>query len=249
MDGLGMALRAAELAVQALRTGGNDGRAVRRQAARDVTIEADVLADRAIRESLRSASPFPILSEESRTEGPAAGEPGYHWIVDPVDGSLNFLRGIPLSCVSIALWRGMEPLVGVIRDLGRDETFSGVVGRGAWLNGAPARVSAAIERSRAVLCTGFPVRSDFSSGALVAFVEHAQAYQKVRVLGSAALSLAYVACGRADAYEERGIALWDVAAGIALVRAAGGEARYRAAGAEYLLDVTAGTPRLMSDSA
>ena len=117
----------------------------------------------------------------------------------------------------------MIPLIGVIYDFNRDELFTGIVGEGAWLNDSPICVSSTENISNAILATGFPVSSDFSQKALYKFVNNITRYQKIRLLGSAALSLAYVSSGRVDIYQENDIKIWDVAAGIAIVRAAGGE--------------------------
>jgi myo-inositol-1(or 4)-monophosphatase len=219
------------------------GRGVRGEAGRDIKIDADFAADRIIHEELARRSSLPVLSEE-RAETASAPE-GYGWIVDPVDGSVNFARQIPFACVSIGLWRGTEPILGVVHDLHRAEVFSGLIGSGAWMNGEPMHVSRIADRRRAVLCSGLPGVSAYGPAKLAAFTARAEAYKKVRLLGSAALSLAYVACGRVDAYAEDGIAIWDVAAGLALVRAAGGAVRYTAledsqvGPAAYRLDVEA----------
>jgi fructose-1,6-bisphosphatase/inositol monophosphatase family enzyme len=210
---------------------------------KDVKIEADYMLDRLICGQLRQRSGLPILSEESEPPDFDGGDQ-YRWVVDPLDGSLNFSRDIPFSCISIALWRGMTPVLGVIHDVTRDERFSGLVGRGTWLNGTRVCVSDVRETRDAVLCTGFPAKADYATGALLAFVAGVQAYKKVRLLGSAALSLAYVACGRADAYREHHISLWDVGAGLALVTAAGGTTRFRLTGEAWAMTVEAGNGHL-----
>jgi myo-inositol-1(or 4)-monophosphatase len=168
--------------------------------------------------------------------------------VDPLDGSLNFSRDIPLFCISIALWKEMRPLLGVVYDCNHDEMFTGLVSEGAWLNGTPIQVTNTVKKSEAVLCTGFPVSTDFSENALLTFVRSIQAYKKVRLLGSAALSLAYVASGRADIYNENDIAIWDVAAGISIVEAAGGVVNFRQSEVENRLIVKAGNSLLLNDS-
>jgi fructose-1,6-bisphosphatase/inositol monophosphatase family enzyme len=152
---------------------------------------------------------------------------GLIWIVDPLDGSLNFMRGIPICCVSIGLWQKDLPILGVIYDFQRRELFTGLAGERAFLNGKPIRVSKIKKRADAVLCTGFPVKADFTKRNIVDTVEDIMAFKKVRLLGSAALSLAYVACARADFYREEDIRLWDVAAGLAIVNAAGGRCRFK----------------------
>jgi len=205
---------------------------------KDIKIEADYMLDRLIRGQLRQRSALPVLSEESEPPDLDGGD-GYWWIVDPLDGSLNFSRDIPFSCISIALWQGMTPVLGVIHDVAHAERFTGLVGSGAWLNGTRVRVSDVREPRDAILCTGFPAKADYATEALLAFVAGVQAYKKVRLLGSAALSLAYVACGRADAYREHHISLWDVGAGLALVSAAGGATRFSLTGAAWTMTVEA----------
>lgn len=214
-------------------------RKVMQDLARDVKIEADQKLHRLIKRELEENSPFPVLSEEDREhDGTVSPEP--RWILDPLDGSLNFSRDIPLCCISIGLWKEMNPLLGVVFDFHRSELFSGLIGEGVSLNGRPVRGSGINQKSEAVLCTGFPSGTDFSDPALTAFVSEIRSYKKVRLLGSAALSLAYVASGRADAYRENDIALWDVAAGIALVQASNGEVFFQPAKDRCRLNVKAG---------
>jgi myo-inositol-1(or 4)-monophosphatase len=189
---------------------------------RDIKLQADQDAEAVILDILKQ-SDYPVLAEESGEHGDAAGS-GPVWIVDPLDGTLNFSRGIPLCCTSIALAQGDTAILGVIYDFNRDELFTGVPGHGAWRDGEPMRVSGIREPSRGILNTGFPTASNYSDEAMVEFVANVRRFKKVRLLGSAALMLAYVACGRYEAYAEDGIMWWDVAAGIALVQAAGGHA-------------------------
>jgi myo-inositol-1(or 4)-monophosphatase len=217
---------------------------------RDVKLEGDIRLNQLIVRRLQENTPYAVLSEEEGFSKGKLDNKEYLWIVDPLDGSLNFLRGIPLFCISIALWRKREPLLGVVYDFNRDEMFTGLVAVGAWLNDMPIKVGDAVGESEAVLCTGFPVSTDFTEPALLNFVRDIQAYKKVRLLGSAALSLAYVASGRADAYYENDIAIWDVAAGIAIVKAAGGVAYFRPSEITNRLIVRAANEFLLSyDSA
>ncbi len=206
---------------------------------RDVKVLADKKLEAEIISQLSETSPYPVLSEESGIHEGKETNSEYRWIVDPLDGSLNFSRGIPINCISIAFWKGFEPVLGVIYDFNRNEIFSGIVGEGAWLNEKPIAVSNINETSKAVLCTGFPVSTDFSESSLLNFCHKIKDYKKVRLLGSAALSLAYVACGRADTYMENHIKLWDVAAGIAIVSGAGGKVDYAATDKENVLIVKA----------
>lgn len=213
---------------------------------RDVKLEGDIRLNQLIVRRLQKESPYPVLSEEEGFSKEKVDNKEYLWIVDPLDGSLNFSRDIPLSCISIALWREMCPFLGVIYDFNRDEMFTGLVTEGAWLNGMPVKVGDLVRESEAVLCTGFPASTNFSESALLDFVKAIQSYRKVRLLGSAALSLAYVASARADAYQENDIAIWDVAAGIAIVKAAGGVVYFRASKVENKLIVKAGNNFLLS---
>lgn len=186
----------------------------------DIKIMGDTINQVFILDRLSSESRFPVISEELTNQQPREE---YYWVVDPLDGSLNFSRSLPLYCISIALMHGRSSVLGVIYDPVREEIFSGGPELGAWLNGKKIGVSAVACKQEAVVCTGFPSLSDFSDDKLRLFVSGVQEFKKVRLLGSAALSLAYVACGRADFYHEDGIWLWDVGAGMAIVEGAGGK--------------------------
>lgn len=190
-------------------------------AGRDLKVQADRESEKLILQTLAPEISHPVLAEETGEHG-ALESGAAIWIVDPLDGTVNFSRGIPLFCVSIALWRSEEPILGVVYDVGHDELFSGVVGEGAWCNDKTISVSDVNSPEQAILATGFPVNRNFDADPLRKFLAQVQSFKKVRLLGSAALSLAYVACGRVDAYVEEDIMLWDVAAGIALVKAAEG---------------------------
>jgi myo-inositol-1(or 4)-monophosphatase len=160
-----------------------------------------------------------ILAEESGGTIPE----GRIWIVDPLDGTVNFVHGIPHVAVSVGLWKGDQPLAGVIYDPLRDECFSASAGGGAFLNGQPIGVSPTADLDLSVTATGFPYdHGDYADeyaqvvGAVLASVNG------IRRFGSAALDLAWVAAGRYEAYWELGIQPWDQAAGIVIVREAGG---------------------------
>jgi myo-inositol-1(or 4)-monophosphatase len=187
---------------------------------KDIKLNADRHAEEIILKKLESSG-LPILTEEAGEQGLLEDKAPF-WIVDPLDGTFNYHRGIGLCCVSIALWLGNSPLLGVINDFNNNEVFKGVVGEAAELNGERIRVSAVKDREKAVLATGFPVNRDYSEGSLQDFIGKVHSFKKIRMFGSAAISSAYVACGRLDAYVEDNIMLWDVAAGAALVAAAGG---------------------------
>lgn len=196
--------------------------AVEQSSHHDLKIAADKKSEQIILAYLRDHSQFTVLTEESGLISENSQTERFRWIVDPLDGTVNYASGIPFSCVSVALWEASHPLLGVVYDFNRHELFSGIVGEGAWANDDPITVSQVDDKSRAIVLTGFPIATDFSSGAISEFVQSIRTFKKIRLLGSAALSLAYVAAGRAHGYMEKDIKIWDVAAGTALVLAAGG---------------------------
>jgi len=213
---------------------------------RDVKIRGDKESEKIILSYLKKHTQVYILSEENVQSARKKSSDSLVWIVDPLDGSLNYSRGIPLCCISIGLWQGNRPVLSVVYDFNNKEMFLGVASEGAWLNGQEIKVSNNRKKKQAVLCTGFPINTDFTPDAVRTFIEDIRSYKKVRLLGSAALSLAYVASGRADAYQENDIAIWDVAAGIAIVKAAGGAAQFRASEITHRLIVRAGNRFLQS---
>jgi len=187
----------------------------------NLVTEMDRRAEAEILGRLRGAFPDDaILSEET---GEAAGSSGRRWIVDPLDGTTNYAHGLPVFGVSIALEAERGMVLGVVYDPTRDELFVGERGLGATLNEATIRVSATTPLDASLLVTGFPydIREtlDTNLPEYAAFSVRARA---VRRLGSAVLDLAYVACGRFDAYWELRLGAWDVAAGGVLVEEAGG---------------------------
>ncbi|EDY82293.1 Inositol monophosphatase family [Verrucomicrobiia bacterium DG1235] len=191
----------------------------------DVKSEGDFLADELIKEHL-SKTGIPIMSEESKGIGELGGIDGLNWIVDPLDGTVNYTLGMPLSCVSIALWKGDEPVLGVVYDFCRSALYVGGPSMASRCNGELLRVSDITEMKSAVVGTGFPSGRSYVREELDRFAESVARYRKARLLGSAALSMAWVARGWLDCYEERGIYLWDVAAGIPLVLGAGGVSKW-----------------------
>lgn len=188
---------------------------------KDIKLQADVESEQLIVQILSEGSDFNILSEESGLVKSDNAE-GYRWIVDPLDGSLNYSRDIDIYAVSIGLWKGNEPVLGVVYDFLHERLYSGLVGDGAWLNDKPIKVSTVTDKKSGILTTGFPVYSSFDQGNINTFVRNVQDYKKVRLFGSAALSLIHVAKGSVEAYTENNIAVWDVAAGLAILVAAGG---------------------------
>jgi myo-inositol-1(or 4)-monophosphatase len=195
---------------------------------------ADLKAERVLRTELAKARPgYGFLMEES---GATAGTDAHHrWIVDPLDGTTNFLHGIPHFSISIALERDQEIIAGLIYEPVRDEMFWAEKGAGAFLNDRRLRVSARRQLAEALIGTGIPFvgRGDHQSYLLTLGAVMA-ATSGVRRLGVASLDLAYVAAGRLDGYWEFNLQPWDLAAGLILVREAGGYVSDAAAGAGML---------------
>ena len=196
------------------------------QKGRDIKLRADLEAENLILERLRQTQ-IPILSEEKGETCHYDG--GIRWIVDPLDGSFNYFKGLQeLCCVSIALWDGNKPVLGVVYRFFSEETLTGLVGVGAWRNGVPVSPSDVSAMSSACCATGLSVKGDFSRSALERHLSLFQYAKKVRMLGAAAIMSSSVACGRIDLYHERDILLWDVAAGLAISQAAGASIEFLA---------------------
>jgi myo-inositol-1(or 4)-monophosphatase len=195
---------------------------------------ADLKAERTLRAELTRARPgYALLFEES---GETTGsDPRHRWIVDPLDGTTNFLHGIPHFSISIALERDGEIVAGVVYEPTRDEMYSAEKGFGAYVNDRRLRVSARRRLAEAVMGTGMPygARAD-DKGYIDTLTAVMGATSGVRRMGSAALDLAYVAAGRYDGFWEFALAPWDIAAGILLVREAGGYVSDMAGGHDML---------------
>ncbi|MBD9534597.1 inositol monophosphatase [Stenotrophomonas sp. ATCM1_4] len=194
----------------------------------DYASEVDGDAEKVIIKELKRAYPsYGILGEEGGVQGSGR----QMWVIDPLDGTSNYLHGFPHYCVSIALVENGEPTDAVIFDPLRNELFTASKGAGAVLNDRRIRVSDRKDLAGAMVHTGFAPRERARASAQLKTVDAllVQA-EDVRRVGSAALDLAYVACGRADAYFEAGVKAWDIAAGVLLVREAGGKVcNYRGA--------------------
>lgn len=148
----------------------------------------------------------------------------YNWIIDPLDGTTNYLYGIPCYCTSVALIDGDVLVLGVIYDPEQDECFSAVKGHGAQLNGEPIRVSRQTDLIKSLIATGFPYDNRGRQREYLDILEKVnRSTRGIRRLGSAALDLAYVACGRFDAFYEYGLNPWDCAAGTLIILEAGGQ--------------------------
>jgi len=194
---------------------------VSRKGPADFVSAADLQAEKILREELTKARPsHGLLMEES---GARAGDDGHRWIVDPLDGTLNFLHGVPHFAISIGLEKDGEIIAAMIYQPVTDELFWAQKGAGAFLNDRRLRVSARDDLSSAVIATGMPFMQKGDHSKFLKQLEPVmRATAGVRRFGAAALDLAYVAAGRFDGYWENGLNAWDIAAGILLVREAGG---------------------------
>ena len=192
----------------------------------DLVTEADLASEELIIERIKSHYPrHEILAEESGVTAGLESNRGlseWKWIIDPLDGTTNYAHGYPCFCVSIALERAGAIELAVIYDPTRDEMFAAERGQGATLNERRIGVSTVDKLNNAMLCTGFPYnvreRPDFARD----FANFTMEAQAVRRDGSAAIDLAYIACGRFDGFWEDGLKAWDVAGGVLLIEEAGG---------------------------
>ena len=245
---LNIAVKAARRAGSIINRAALDGTAldVRAKGASDFVTQVDRAAERAIIEIVQRAYPaHPILAEES---GASAGAE-YRWVIDPLDGTTNFIHGFPQYCVSIAVQHRGAAAHAVVYDPAKNELFTASKGRGAYLNDHRLRVSRCTRLKEALVGTGFPYK-EFSR--IEQYLKQLKtmmgACSGVRRAGSAALDLAYVAAGRLDAFWEMGLSAWDMAAGALLIQEAGGLVGDLAGEPNYLEsgDITAGTPKVFA---
>lgn len=193
----------------------------------NLVTEADLASEKLIIERIKSYYPkHAILAEESGDAVLLDGVNTWKWIIDPLDGTTNFAHGYPCFCVTIALEHDGEIVIGVTFDPTRNELFAAERGKGATLNNKPIRVSDTEKLSESLIVTGFPYnfkeKENFARH-LTDFLLHSRG---VRRDGSAAIDMAYVACGRFDGFWEEGLNPWDVAAGLLLIEEAGGQVTY-----------------------
>jgi myo-inositol-1(or 4)-monophosphatase len=193
---------------------------VKSMAAHDIKLEIDVQTQELISRLLLEEFPEHALYGEEGLVGDQSSD--HQWIVDPLDGTVNYFYGIPHFCVSIALRLHKELVVGVIYDPVRSEMWTGQRGEVSKLNGVPIHVSDRAELAETVLSIGLAKTGETINRNFPLLQQMIHRVRKCRVLGSAALDMAYVSCGRLDAYIETGISLWDIAAGLLLVENAGG---------------------------
>jgi myo-inositol-1(or 4)-monophosphatase len=192
----------------------------------DPVTELDLQVERTIREALRRRTPgASFLGEEHGDDG-GLGDLG--WVLDPIDGTVNLTYGLAAIGISLAAKLGGEVVAGVVVDIHRDEVFSAAAGRGARLDGAPLRPTAVADLADALVATGFAYSSEVRAAESVPLSRVLPAARDVRCFGSSALHLCWVACGRLDAYYQRGLKAWDYAAGALIAREAGARVQWPA---------------------
>jgi myo-inositol-1(or 4)-monophosphatase len=222
--------------VEAARAGGavlldwRDRFAAREKGPKDLVTEADVAAQETIRGILLKAFPdHDFLGEEEAADRKAKGlapipprKSDFRWIVDPLDGTANYVHRLQTFAVSIGLQQGSELVAGCVFDPISDEIYTAVRGGGAKLNGRPIRASNCQRLSAAMVAVSFSPNVPRGSIEITRFIEVLHAAQATRRLGSAALNLCYLAAGRLDSYWATSLAAWDIAAGVLILREAGG---------------------------
>ena len=232
------AIKAARAAGKVMHANWHKPKRVNSAEAHDIKLELDVQCQALIEKILATAFPqIPVLGEEGSTGDVNAP---YRWVIDPIDGTVNYFFGMPHACVSIALQHHEQSVVGVIYDPFTDEIWTTTTGQPTRLNGKIVRVSNRSTIEESVIAMGFSKSQDNLDKSMPHLLRLARRAKKIRIMGSAALELVYVASGRLDAYVERTINLWDVAAGSLLVENAGGEF--------YTLPAPGGKLRMCADN-
>ena len=205
----------------------------------------DKEAEKLLVAGLHAILPEASFITEEGTTGKVPDLDALNWVIDPLDGTANFVHGLPVYCVSVGLARGKEPLLGVIHEPNRDELFYGWQEGGAWLNGERMQVSPASRLGESLLATGFPYYMFDKHDRYMKILESLMRQTHgLRRLGAAAVDLAYVAAGRFEGFYEYNLQSWDMAAGVLLVKEAGGIVTDFSGGDNYLFggDVVAAGP-------
>lgn len=216
---------AARMAGKRLRAAFHDARQVDRVMAHDIKLRLDREMQALIIGELKKQYPEDAYLGEEGAEG-VGSRAAEEWVIDPLDGTVNYFYGIPIFCVSIALRIHGRFVLGCVYDPMQDECFCAQAGQGATLNGAPIHVSARASMSEAVVFVGHGAHDGSGEAGIRRFAHVSSQVRKVRILGSAALTLCYIAAGRFDAYVENRIYLWDFAAAGVILEAAGGKLEF-----------------------
>ena len=203
---------------------------------KDTKLQADVEAENLIKQLISSMSKYPILAEESGKSVENLGDT--FWVIDPLDGTANFSRDIPICCVSIGLVCNMKPILGVIYDFNNDDLYkANNITKEAFLNNKEIEVSKIDSKNEAVLVTGLPVNTNYENDSLKKMIEDMQTWKKVRMIGSAAIASCYIASGKAELYKENGVFLWDIIAGAAIIESSGGNAKINNVKDNFQVDI------------
>jgi myo-inositol-1(or 4)-monophosphatase len=260
---LAIAVEAAKGAGELMRKNLNAAKKINHSEQHDIKLELDVRCQKLIEKKLRETFPgIAILGEEGITGDIEAAE---RWVVDPIDGTVNFTYGIPHACVSIALQRRQEGLpptkrsrqtpgqkpaaqfetvVGVVYDPFTDELFTAIRGEPAKLNGRKINVTSNSRLSESIVSVGFAKSAENLERMLPHFNKLVHEVRKIRIMGAAALAMVYVASGRFDAYVEGGVRLWDIAAGGLILESAGGDFWHEPVGDDYVYRIIANNGKL-----
>ena len=201
--------------------------------ARDLKLQIDIDAEEIIKEHITQKSSLPILAEESGMSGELDG---LFWVVDPLDGTSNFFRNIPICAVSVALIQNNVPVIGVINDFLNHKLYFARKGGGAFCNEEIIKTSSVTKKNKGTLVTGIPARESYTEDDFRDIISQFQDWKKVRMIGSATIANILVATGSADMYHEDGIFFWDIAAGSVIVQEAGGVARITNFQDDYRVD-------------
>jgi len=189
----------------------------------ELVSEADVAVQRILVDRLDGVIPGARFLGEEEGLGDAQDRAGWWWILDPIDGTTNFLHGVPPYAISIGLVRDGVPVLGVVNDVSHDEIFAGFTGGGVTCNGLPVRCRPTSDLGQSLISTGFPYKTfDYAEAYWAAMQGFFGKTRGIRRHGAASVDLAWVAAGRFEAFFERGLSPWDVAAGLALILEAGG---------------------------
>ncbi len=203
---------------------------------KDTKLKADMESESLIKSIISENSSFSILAEESGKSNDDLGDT--FWVIDPLDGTANYNRNIPICCISIGLVKDMKPILGVIYDFNNDDMYVGdTYSKKSVMNDQIIEVSNISNKEDGILITGLPHDSDYSEQSLNSMIDDMQKWQKIRMMGSAALAACYVASGKVEQYQEKGIYLWDVIAGAAIVESSGGTAEISNQRENFQVDV------------
>ena len=231
---LDIAKDAAVIAGKYLKENQNEDLQILLNSGRDVKLQIDQDTEELIKQEISARSDLPILGEES---GYSRDLGDIFWVIDPLDGTSNYLRNIPISCVAIAVIDKLNPVVGVINDFNNNHLYYAHEGIQACMNNKNLNVSQVNAKADGTLVTGIPAKTHYSNEEFHTMIAEFQEWKKIRMIGSAAMASAYVASGKADMYKESGAFLWDVAAGAAIINAANGEALITNQKDNYQVDV------------